>query len=229
MEKLAAEMSVDKPLLSGAKNSFKYATDFWKHFLQRTVCHQACFCAKVLDMMWKNIDLKMKADTIVPEKEGDVETHALTATTKLKGRVMKGHSTAAQHSSLAEVEPYVAFLFHHWDNTVRANPTFDGQAVQELLWRQWESAELADQQRSGVEISTRKRKRECEGEVVVADLLSEMLNSITQAKEVADGLIEELLDRVCPKKTCIVYDQMAETVLGNVKVAELGLMEIRGE
>lgn len=183
------------------------------------------FMKRVLNMMWNNIDVNMEADTIVAEKDGGVETHSLTATTKpeLKGRVMKGHS------SFAEVEPYVAFLFRHWDATARANPSFDGQAVQELLWRQWESAELGDQQRSAVETGTRKRKRQCEGEVVVADLVSQMLDSITEAKEVADQLIEELLDRVCPQKTCIVYDQMAETVLGNVKVAEVGLMEIRGE
>ena len=201
------------------KNSFKCARDFLETFLAEDPLSSSLLLRKgFMKKVWNNIDLNMKADTIVAEKE----THASTKP-ELKGRVMKGHS------SFAEVEPYVAFLFHHWDKTARANPSFDGQAVQELLWRQWESAVLADQQRPRVEISTQKRKRECEGGVVVADLVSEMLDAITEAKEVADQLIEELLDRVCPQKTCIVYDHMAETVLGNVKVAELGLMEIRGE
>ena len=154
----------------------------------------------------------MKEDTIVAEKEGAVET-------------VKGHSSLA-------VEPYVAFLFHHWDKTARENPSLDGQAVQELVWRRWESAEMAKNlQRSRVEASTRKRKRECESTalMVVANLLSEMLNSITEAEEVAAQMVEELLDRVCLQKRSIVYQHMAETVLGEVKVAELGLMEIRGE
>ena len=164
-------------------------------------------------MVRNNIDLNMKEETIVAEKEGAVET-------------VKGHG------SLAEIEPYIAFLFHHWDKTARENHSFDGQAVQELVWRRWESAEMAKNlQRSRVEVSTRKRKRECESAalIVVADLLSEMLNSITEAEDVAAQMVEELLDRVCPQKRSIVYQHMAETVLGEVKVAELGLMEIRGE
>ena len=173
--------------------------------------------------MWNNFDCNIKADIIVAEKEGGVETHALTTTTKPGLKVMKGHN------SFAKVEPYVAFLFHHWDKTARTNPSFDGQAVQELLWQEWESAELADQQRSGVKISAQKKKREREDEGVVADMSSEMLNSITEAQEASDQLIEVLLDRVFPQKTRIFYDQMAETVLGDVKVAALGLMEIRGE
>ena len=167
--------------------------------------------------------LNMKADNIVTEKEGVESRDALTATTKpeLKGSVTKGHS-------FAEVEPYVAFLFCHWDKIARANPGFNGQAVQELLWRRWVSLKSAESTSWSI-ASRRTRKRNGEGAMVVADLVSEMLETISEAEEVADQLIEELLDRVCPQKKCIVFEQMAETVLGEVKEAELGLMEIRGE
>ena len=163
----------------------------------------------------------MKADNSVTEKEGLESRDALTATTKpeLNGHVRKGHS------SFAEVEPYVAFLFRHWDKIARANPDFDGQAVQELLWRRWvslESTELAN-------VLGSRRKKDNEGAMVVAGLVSEMLDTITEAEEVADQLIEELVDRVCPQKKCNVYEHMAETVLGELKGAELGLLEIRGE
>merc|ERR1719234_477279 len=134
------------------------------------------------------------------------------------------------YGSLSEVEPYVAYLFRHWDKTARLNPGFDGQAVQELLWQQWvslESAELASRQRSEVKMKAGKRRREREGAMVVTDLVSEMLDTITEAEDVASQLIEELLDRVCPRNKGIFFDHMAKTVLGELKGAELGLVEIK--
>ena len=138
----------------------------------------------------------------------------------------------SRYGSLSEVEPYVAFLFRHWDKTARGNPSFDGQAVQELLWQQWgslESAELARRPRSEVKMNTGKRRKESESVMVVTDLVSEMLHSITEAEDVASQLIEELLDRVCPRNKGIFFDHMAKTVLGELKGAELGLVEIQGE
>ena len=189
-------------------------------------------------MMRNAFDLNMKVDTTssshqkdkIVTENGGMESHALAAPTKpeYNGRSMKGKG----HYSLSEVEPYVAFLFRHWDKTARVNPGFDGQAVQELLWRQWvslESAELASRKRSEVKMNTGKRRKESESVMVVADLVSEMLHSITEAEEVVCQLIEELLDRVCPLNKGIFYEHMAKTVLGEVKGAELGLMEIRGE
>ena len=169
-------------------------------------------------------------DKIVTEN-GGMESHALAAPTKpeYNGRSMKGKG----YGSLSEVEPYVAFLFRHWDKTARVNPGFDGQAVQELLWQQWvslESTELANcRQRSEVKMSTGKRRKESESVMVVADLVSEMLHSITEAEDVASQLIEELLERVCPRNKGIFFDHMAKTVLGELKGAELGLVEIQGE
>jgi len=191
-------------------------------------------------MMRNAFDLNMKVDTTssshqkdkIVTENGGMKSPALAAPTKpeYKGRSMKGKG----HGSLSEVEPYVAFLFRHWDKTAKANPGFDGQAVQELLWRQWvslESVELANRQRSEVKMNTGKRRRESEGAMVVADLVSdlvsEMLHSITEAEDVASQLIEELLNRVCPRNKGIFYEHMAKTVLGEVKGAELGLMEIR--
>ena len=71
-------------------------------------------------------------------------------------------------------------------------------------------------------------KRESEGWGVAAGLVSEMLNSVTEAEDVAKQLLEELLDRVCRQKDT-VYKHMAEAVLGEMKEAELGIMEIQGE
>ena len=90
------------------------------------------------------------------------------------------------------------------------------------------SSELENQQRFQVEKNVSKMKRESEGWGVAAGLVSEMLNSVTEAEDVAKQLLEELLDRVCRKKDT-VYKHLAEAVLGEMKEAELGIMEIQGE
>ena len=87
-------------------------------------------------------DLNMKVDPTssnpqedkIVTENGGMECHALATPTKREynGRSLKGKG----YGSLSEVEPYVAFLFRHWEKTARVNPGFDGQAVQELLWQQ---------------------------------------------------------------------------------------------
>ena len=117
-------------------------------------------------------------------------------------------------TTLFKVEPYVGFLFRHWEKIAKANPSFDGRAVQDLLWQQWVSLnaeELENRQRFQVDRKVRKRKRESEGWRVAAGLVS-----VTEAEGVAKQLLEELLDRVCRKKQTV---NMAEAASGEMKEA----------
>ena len=65
-------------------------------------------------------------------------------------------------SRLCKVEPYYAFLFRHWEEFARANPGFNGEKVQELLWRRWSSLqdEVKSKQQKDNKTNVRKRRRE---------------------------------------------------------------------
>ena len=65
-------------------------------------------------------------------------------------------------SRLCKVEPYYFFLFRHWEEFARANPGFNGEKVQELLWRRWSSLqdEVKSKQQKDNKTNVRKRRRE---------------------------------------------------------------------
>ena len=99
-----------------------------------------------------------------------------------------------------KVEPYYAFLFHHWEETARANPGFNGDKVQELLWRRWSSLqdeEKSKQQKKDNKTNGKKRRREDESRKVAATLVAEILGAVTEAEEVACQLIDDVLEQIC--------------------------------
>ena len=149
------------------------------------------------------VPFDIKSNASMAEKK-DEESYAQTYAT----RALKRSAT------LFKVEPYVGFLFRHWEKIVKANPSFDGRAVQDLLWQEWVSLnaeELENRQRFQVDRKVRKRKRESEGWRVAAGLVS-----VTEAEGVTKQLLEELLDRVCRKKQTV---NMAEAASGEMKEA----------
>ena len=98
-------------------------------------------------------------------------------------------------SRLCKVEPYYAFLFRNWEETARANPGFNGEKVQELLWRRWSSLqdeEKSKQQKKDNKTNGKKRRREDESRKVAATLVAEILGAVTEAEEVACQLIRGL-------------------------------------
>ena len=149
------------------------------------------------------VPFDIKSNASMAEKK-DEESYAQTYAT----RALKRSAT------LFKVEPYVGFLIRHWEKIAKANPSFDGRAVQDLLWQQWVSLnaeELENRQRFQVDRKVRKRKRVREGWRVAAGLVS-----VTEAEGVAKQLLEELLDRVCRKKQTV---NMAEAASGEMKEA----------
>ena len=90
-------------------------------------------------------------------------------------------------SRLCKVEPYYFFLFRHWEEFARANPGFNGEKVQELLWRRWSSLqdEVKSKQQKDNKTNVRKRRREDESRNVAATLVAEILGAVTEAEEVA--------------------------------------------
>ena len=139
-----------------------------------------------------------------------------------------------ERSRLCKVEPYYAFLFRHWEETARANPGFNGEKVQELLWRRWSSMqdeENSKQQKKDKKKNGRKRGREDESRKVAATLVAEILGAVTEAEDVAGQLIDDLLEQICCYQRRSNFEDMARVVLEEAGRSELSLLESehRGE
>ena len=136
-------------------------------------------------------------------------------------------------SRLCKVEPYYAFLFRHWEETARANPGFNGEKVQELLWRRWSSLqdEVKSKQQKDNKTNVRKRRREDESRKVAATLVYEILGAVTEAEDVACQLIDEVLEQICCYQRRSNFEDIAKVVLGEAGKSELSLSESehRGE
>ena len=136
-------------------------------------------------------------------------------------------------SRLCKVEPYYAFLFRHWEETARANPGFNGEKVQELLWRRWSSLqdEVKSKQQKDNKTNVRKRTREDESRKVAATLVAEILGAVTEAEDVAGQLIDDVLEQICCNQRRSNFEDMAKVVLGEAGKSELSLSESehRGE
>ena len=136
-------------------------------------------------------------------------------------------------SRLCKVEPYYFFLFRHWEEFARANPGFNGEKVQELLWRRWSSLqdEVKSKQQKDNKTNVRKRRREDESRKVAATLVAEILGAVTEAEDVAGQLIDDLLEQICCYQRRSNFEDIAKVVLGEVGKSELSLTdsEHRGE
>ena len=135
---------------------------------------------------------------------------------------------------LCKVEPYYGFLFRHWEETARANPGFNGEEVQELLWRRWSSMqdeENSKQQKKDKKKNGRKRGREDESRKVAATLVYEILGAVTETEDVAGELIDDLLEQICCYQRRSNFEDIANVVLGEAGKSELSLSdsEHRGE
>ena len=146
------------------------------------------------------------------------------------------HSLSAMEewSKFCKVEPYYAFLFHHWEETARANPGFNGDKVQELLWRRWSSLqdeEKSKQQKKDNKTNGKKRRREDESRKVAATLVAEILGAVTEAEDVAGQLIDDVLEQICCYQRRSNFEDIAKVVLGEAGKSELSLSESehRGE
>ena len=136
-------------------------------------------------------------------------------------------------SRLCKVEPYYFFLFRHWEEFARANPGFNGEKVQELLWRRWSSLqdEVKSKQQKDNKTNVRKRRREDESRNVAATLVAEILGAVTEAEEVACQLIDDVLEQICCYQRRSNFEDIAKVVLGEAGKSELSLSdsEHRGE
>ena len=136
-------------------------------------------------------------------------------------------------SRLCKVEPYYFFLFRHWEEFARANPGFNGEKVQELLWRRWSSLqdEVKSKQQKDNKTNVRKRRREDESRKVAATLVAEILGAVTEAEEVACQLIDDVLEQICCYQRRSNFEDMARVVLEEAGRSELSLLESehRGE
>ena len=136
-------------------------------------------------------------------------------------------------SRLCRVEPYYVFLFRHWEEFARANPGFNGEKVQELLWRRWSSLqdEVKSKQQKDNKTNVRKRRREDESRNVAATLVAEILGAVTEAEEVACQLIDDVLEQICCYQRRSNFEDMARVVLEEAGRSELSLLESehRGE
>ena len=136
-------------------------------------------------------------------------------------------------SRLCKVEPYYFFLFRHWEEFARANPGFNGEKVQELLWRRWSSLqdEVKSKQQKDNKTNVRKRRREDESRNVAATLVAEILGAVTEAEEVACQLIDDVLEQICCYQRRSNFEDIAKVVLGEVGKSELNMSESehRGE
>ena len=136
-------------------------------------------------------------------------------------------------SRLCKVEPYYFFLFRHWEEFARANPGFNGEKVQELLWRRWSSLqdEVKSKQQKDNKTNVRKRRREDESRNVAATLVAEILGAVTEAEEVACQLIDDVLEQICCYQRRSNFEDIAKVVLGEAGKSELSLSESehRGE
>ena len=136
-------------------------------------------------------------------------------------------------SRLCKVEPYYFFLFRHWEEFARANPGFNGEKVQELLWRRWSSLqdEVKSKQQKDNKTNVRKRRREDESRNVAATLVAEILGAVTEAEEVACQLIDDVLEQICCYQRRSNFEDMARVVLEEAGRSELSLLESehRGE
>ena len=136
-------------------------------------------------------------------------------------------------SRLCKVEPYYFFLFRHWEEFARANPGFNGEKVQELLWRRWSSLqdEVKSKQQKDNKTNVRKRRREDESRKVAATLVAEILGAVTEAEDVAGQLIDDLLEQICCYQRRSNFEDIAKVVLGEAGKSELSLSdsEHRGE
>ena len=136
-------------------------------------------------------------------------------------------------SRLCKVEPYYFFLFRHWEEFARANPGFNGEKVQELLWRRWSSLqdEVKSKQQKDNKTNVRKRRREDESRNVAATLVAEILGAVTEAEDVAGQLIDDVLEQICCYQRRSNFEDIAKVVLGEAGKSELSLLESehRGE
>ena len=136
-------------------------------------------------------------------------------------------------SRLCKVEPYYFFLFRHWEEFARANPGFNGEKVQELLWRRWSSLqdEVKSKQQKDNKTNVRKRRREDESRNVAATLVAEILGAVTEAEEVAGQVIDDVLEQICCYQRRSNFEDIAKVVLGEAGKSELSLsdLEHRGE
>ena len=136
-------------------------------------------------------------------------------------------------SRLCKVEPYYFFLFRHWEEFARANPGFNGEKVQELLWRRWSSLqdEVKSKQQKDNKTNVRKRRREDESRNVAATLVAEILGAVTEAEDVAGQLIDDVLEQICCYQRRSNFEDMARVVLEEAGRSELSLLESehRGE
>ena len=134
---------------------------------------------------------------------------------------------------MCKVEPYYFFLFRHWEEFARANPGFNGEKVQELLWRRWSSLqdEVKSKQQKDNKTNVRKRRREDESRNVAATLVAEILGAVTEAEEVACQLIDDVLEQICCYQRRSNFEDMARVVLEEAGRSELSLLESehRGE
>ena len=134
---------------------------------------------------------------------------------------------------MCKVEPYYFFLFRHWEEFARANPGFNGEKVQELLWRRWSSLqdEVKSKQQKDNKTNVRKRRREDESRKVAATLVAEILGAVTEAEEVACQLIDDVLEQICCYQRRSNFEDMARVVLEEAGRSELSLLESehRGE
>ena len=134
---------------------------------------------------------------------------------------------------MCKVEPYYFFLFRHWEEFARANPGFNGEKVQELLWQRWSSLqdEVKSKQQKDNKTNVRKRRREDESRNVAATLVAEILGAVTEAEEVACQLIDDVLEQICCYQRRSNFEDMARVVLEEAGRSELSLLESehRGE